>query len=115
MSTTIASRKSSEEAAVEFDPTAFEVPPGGHFLKIDRFTGARLADDAQGDFVVAEYFRDGEEPIFGLTYDGGFAMGRDLDLYSAGERVQEVTTSTGSKAQVGGKASFGAMSSGGLY
>jgi penicillin-binding protein 1A len=106
-----------EEAVKKYGGGPFEVPPGGHFLKIDRFTGARLSDDASGDHVVAEYFRDGEEPIFGVAYDGGFAMGNDLDLYSAGEReqVQEVTTSTGEKAQVGGKASFGSMSSGGLY
>ena len=105
-------------AAVEkFGGGPFQVPPGGHFLKIDRFTGARLPDDAEGDYVVAEYFRDGEEPVFGLMYDGGFAMGNDLDLFTAGssEPVQEVTTSTGEKAQVGGKASFGSISSGGLY
>lgn len=95
----------------------FEVPPGGHFIKIDRFTGARLPDDASGEYVVAEYFRNGEEPVFGVTYDGGFAMGSDLDLYQPGdaEVVREVTTSTGGKAKVGGKASFGSMSSGGLY
>jgi penicillin-binding protein 1A len=106
-----------QEAVQKFGGGPFEVPPGGHFIKIDRFTGARLPDDAEGDYVVAEYFRDGEEPIFGLTYDGGFAMGNDLELFKPGEReqIQEVTTSTGSKAQVGGKASFGSMSSGGLY
>jgi penicillin-binding protein 1A len=106
-----------EEAIKKYGGGPFEVPPGGHFLKIDRFTGARLSDDATGDNVVSEYFRDGEEPIFGVTYDGGFAMGNDLDLFSAGEReqVQEVTTSTGEKAQVGNKASFGSLSSGGLY
>jgi penicillin-binding protein 1A len=44
-------------------------------------------------------------------------MGNDLDLYQPGEHesVQEVTTSTGTKARVGDKASFGSMSSGGLY
>ncbi|MBE0454014.1 PBP1A family penicillin-binding protein [Roseovarius autotrophicus] len=105
------------EAVNTFGGGPFEIPPGGHFIKIDRFTGARLPDDASGDYVMAEYFRDGEEPVFGLTFDGGFAMGNDLDLFQPGERerVQEVTTSTGDKAQVGGKASFGAMSSGGLY
>jgi penicillin-binding protein 1A len=52
-----------------------------------------------------------------VAYDGGFAMGNDLDLYSGGEneQVRDVTTSTGEKAQVGGKATFGSMSSGGLY
>lgn len=105
------------EAVKKYGGGPFDVPPGGHFIKIDRFTGARLSDDAEGANVVAEYFRDGEEPVFGLAYDGGFAMGNDLELFSAGERerVQEVTTSTGEKARVGGKASFGSMSSGGLY
>ncbi len=105
------------DAVKKYGGGPFDVPPGGHFIKIDRFSGARLADNASGAHVVAEYFRDGEEPVFGVMFDGGFAMGNDLDLYSAGEReqVRDVTTSTGEKAQVGGNASFGAMSSGGLY
>jgi penicillin-binding protein 1A len=94
----------------------FDVPEGGHFIKIDRFTGARLPDNASGDYVVAEYFRDGAEPIFGLTYDGGFAMGSNLPLAeevrAAGRRV---TTSTGGTAVLGPKATFGDVSSGGLY
>ncbi|MGX0876025.1 penicillin-binding protein 1A [Roseovarius sp. MBR-154] len=105
------------DAVAKYGGGPFEVPPGGQFIKIDRFSGARLPDDAEGANVVAEYFRDGEEPIFGVAYDGGFAMGNDLDLYSGGEneQVRDVTTSTGEKAQVGGKATFGSMSSGGLY
>ena len=105
------------EAVKKYGGGPFQVPPGGHFLKIDRFTGARLSDDALGDYVVAEYFRDGEEPVFGLMFDGGFAMGNDLELFTSGTResVQEVITSTGEKAKVGDKASFGSMSSGGLY
>jgi penicillin-binding protein 1A len=105
------------EAVEKFGGGPFDVPPGGQFIKIDRFTGAGLSDEEEGAHVVAEYFRDGEEPIFGVSFDGGFAMGDDLDLYQPGEHeaVQEVTTSTGEKAQVGDKASFGSMSSGGLY
>ena len=105
------------EAIKKYGGGPFEVPPGGHFIKIDRYTGARLADDSQGEFVVAEYFRDGEEPIFGFSVSGGFAMGTDLELFERGEseQVKEVTTSTGRTGQVGGKASFGSMSSGGLY
>jgi len=105
-------------AAVEkYGGGPFEVPSGGRFIKIDRFTGARLPDDASGENVVAEYFRTGEEPIFGVSYDGGFAMGDDLDLYAPGEResVQDVTTSSGGTGQVGDNATFGSMSSGGLY
>jgi penicillin-binding protein 1A len=50
------------------------------------------------------------------VFDGGFAMGDDLQIYQAGEEaVQEVTTSTGQKAKVGQKATFGSISSGGLY
>jgi penicillin-binding protein 1A len=94
----------------------FKVPEGGHFIKIDRFTGARLPDEASGANVVAEYFRDGAEPIFGLAFDGGFAMGSNLPLF---EEVQQsgrrVTTSDGGTAVLGPKANFGTISSGGLY
>ena len=103
------------EAIKKYGGGPFNVPPGGRFIKIDRVTGARLADDADGPNVVAEYFRDGEAPVFGVMYDGGFAMGDDLQLYSADEQVKEVTTSSGRTGQVGGKSSFGSMSSGGLY
>jgi penicillin-binding protein 1A len=106
-----------KEATKKYGGGAFDVPPGGTFINIDRFTGARLGDDATGDNVVAEYFRDGEEPIFGIAFDGGFAMGADLSLFDeVGTSVsKQVTTSTGKKAVVGPKASFGTLSSGGLY
>jgi penicillin-binding protein 1A len=105
------------EAVKKYGGGDFKVPAGGHFIKIDRFTGARLPDDATGDHVVAEYFRDGEEPIFGVSFDGGFAMGSNLPLFdeAGGGATREVTTSTGKKAVVGPKASFGTLSSGGLY
>ena len=95
----------------------FAVPPGGRFIKIDRSTGARLPDSASGDYVVAEYFRDGEEPVFGVMFDGGFAMGANLPLFSReGETVNsEVTTSEGDVIIIPKKADFGTISSGGLY
>ena len=104
-------------ATEKYGGSRFEVPPGGRFIKIDRFSGARLPDDAMGEHVVAEYFRDGEEPIFGVMFDGGFAMGSDLPMFSRGESpdVKEVTTATGGTARVAPKASFGTLSSGGLY
>jgi len=106
-----------KKATAKYGGGPFAIPPGGRFINIDRFTGARLSDDATGDYVVAEYFRDGEEPIFGVMYDGGFAMGSNLPLVQeAGARLgREVTTSTGSTATVGPKADFGTVSSGGLY
>ncbi len=105
-----------EVAVGKFGGGDFEVPPGGRFIKIDRFTGARLSDDASGENVVAEYFRDGEEPVFGVMFDGGFAMGVDLPLFEEANRGGvQVTTSTGKKAVVGPKANFGTLSSGGLY
>ena len=105
-----------KSATEKFGGGRFAVPPGGHFIKLDRFTGARLADNASGDYVVAEYFRDGAEPIFGLTYDGGFAMGSNLPLFDEAQSGgREVTTSTGGTAVVGPKASSGTISSGGLY
>ncbi|XDA99648.1 PBP1A family penicillin-binding protein [Sulfitobacter sp. LCG007] len=105
------------EATKKYGGGPFEVPPGGHFIKIDRFTGARLGDDASGANVVAEYFRDGEEPVFGVAFDGGFAMGADLPLYEevGSATGRQVITSTGRKATVGPKANYGTLSSGGLY
>ena len=105
-----------KKATQKYGGGPFRVPEGGHFIKIDRYTGERLADDAAGDNVVAEYFRDGEEPLFGVTFDGGFAMGANLPLFEeVGNIGREVTTSTGETAIVGPKASFGSVSSGGLY
>ncbi len=105
------------EAIKKYGGGKFQVPPGGRFIKIDRYTGARLSDDATGAAVVAEYFRDGEEPMFGIMFDGGFAMGSNLPLFDEVETHagHEVTTSSGNTTVVGPKASFGTMSSGGLY
>lgn len=108
-----------KKATAKYGGGPFEVPPGGHFINIDRFTGARLSDGASGDNVVAEYFRLGEEPVFGVAFDGGFAMGSNLPLFSVGEMDNEdaqVRTSSGAVVNVPKKkATFGSLSSGGLY
>ncbi|MEH6773814.1 MAG: penicillin-binding transpeptidase domain-containing protein, partial [Cereibacter changlensis] len=108
------------KAVQKYGGSEFRVPPGGYFIKIDRFTGARLPDDASGENVVAEYFREGEDPIFGLgaLVDGGFAMGSNLPLFAYGESGEEgatVTTATGETLVIPKKADFGTLSSGGLY
>ncbi len=104
------------QAVKKFGGGDFTVPPACNFINIDRFTGARLSEEASGPNVVAECFREGEEPIFGIMFDGGFAMGADLPLFEeVGRTSRQVTTSTGKKAVVGPKASFGTLSSGGLY
>ncbi|MEL7098324.1 MAG: PBP1A family penicillin-binding protein [Pseudomonadota bacterium] len=104
------------EAIKTYGGSAFRAPEACEFIKIDRFTGARLSDAASGDNVVSECFREGEEPIFGITFDGGFAMGSDLPLFEqSGGGGSQVTTSTGGQAVVGPKAGFGTLSSGGLY
>ncbi len=101
--------------------TKFAVPPGGHFQNIDRFSGALLGDDAKGDNVQAEYFRDDSEALVSLgeVIDGGFTMGANLPLFAAGETdsnsTDTVTTSDGQKKAVPKKANFGTLSSGGLY
>jgi penicillin-binding protein 1A len=100
----------------EFGGTAFPVPDDCQFIKIDRFSGARLPDEASGENVVAECFRMGEEPVFGVTFDGGFEMAGDLPLVSELRAAStNVTTATGDQATVGPKATFGSLSSGGLY
>ena len=107
-------------AAVEkYGAGEFVPPEGGQFLKFDRFSGARLANNATGPGVVAEYFRIGEEPYVGavgLVVDGGFAMGEDLILYDGvGQGGQVVEKSDGTTAVVPDKATFGSINSGGLY
>jgi penicillin-binding protein 1A len=72
--------------------------------------------------VVSEYFREGEDPIFGLgaVVDGGFTMGSNLPLFAYGETdsggsAATVTTASGKTKVVPKKADFGTLSSGGLY
>jgi penicillin-binding protein 1A len=109
------------EAVERYGAGEFTVPPGGRFIRIDRHSGNRLADDATGENVVAEYFRLGEEPVFGVggMVDGGFAMSADLPRFGRGESddgpAREVVTSTGERATIAPRASFGSLSSGGLY
>jgi len=95
------------------------VPPGGTmFLKFDRYSGARLPDDAQGEYVVSELFRSGEEPSYGAissVIDGGFAMGEDLNLYSNYGRPSVDGAPVTPVPDRNGNASFGSLSSGGLY
>ena len=95
-------------------------PPNTVFVKIDRFTGQRLPDDASGEQVVTELFRRGEEPSvggYGTFVDGGFAMGADLPLFSreeGGQSAQSVTRD-GQRKVIRTSPSFGTLSSGGLY
>ncbi len=105
------------EAVKKYGGGKFKIPPGGRFIKIDRYSGARLPDDATGDYVVAEYFRAGEEPIFGVMFDGGFAMGSNLPLFLPGEVESgtQVTTSTGDVVVVPDRADTGSVAAGGLY
>ncbi|MGB3148420.1 MAG: PBP1A family penicillin-binding protein [Paracoccaceae bacterium] len=116
-----------EQAIKKYGGSEFRVPPGGHFIKINRFTGERLSDDASGDFVQAEYFRDGEETLFGLdaVIDGGFAMGQNLPMFGQGEfgadegdalnGGQDGADAGGGTVLVPQSADFGTVSAGGLY
>nr|WP_217358425.1 PBP1A family penicillin-binding protein [Ruegeria atlantica] len=104
-----------EKAVEKYGGGPFEVPEGGHFIKIDRFSGARLPADATGDYVVAEYFRDGVDGFIDRVYDGGFAMGSDLPLFEEASSGRQVTTSTGDTITVGPNASQGDLQGGGLY
>jgi penicillin-binding protein 1A len=107
-------------AVDEYGGGRFKVPEGGRFVKIDRITGGRVDDNASGPQVVAEYFREGEEPFFGVgaAIDGGFAMGSNLPLYrpeGEGQGGTEVVTSTGRTTVVPDKANVGTVTAGGLY
>ncbi|QQA44949.1 penicillin-binding protein 1A [Pelagovum pacificum] len=108
-----------QEAIQTYGGGEFAVPDDCQFINIDRYSGARLPEGASGGNVVRECFRPGEEPIFGVMFDGGFAMGGDLplvdELRSGQNSSTTVTTSTGRSVNVGPRASFGTLSSGGLY
>ena len=112
--------------AVEmYGHSQFKVPDHSVFVKIDRYSGERLSDNASGANVVAELFREGEEPVFGQLsiVDGGFAMGSNLPLFAKDEadaqdeggEGDEVTTQLGIKKKIPKRATFGSLSSGGLY
>ncbi len=96
-------------------------PPNTTFIKIDRFTGQRLPNNASGENVVTELFHRGDEPAiggFGVYVDGGFAMAQNIQLFSRGGgagQVKEVTTSSGQKKVLPTRKGFGTLSSGGLY
>jgi penicillin-binding protein 1A len=67
---------------------------------------------------VAEYFREGEEPVFGIAFDGGFAMGANLPLFTdteLGRSERTVTNSQGEQVTIPQQATVGEISSGGLY
>lgn len=102
-------------------PAKWATPPGGYWIKVDRRSGQRLSDDASGPNVQAEYVRDGQERIgvgeFAQTVDGGWKMGADVPLFTAGEEASQVE-----RVQVRGQTkalprnpSRGNLSSGGLY
>ena len=109
-----------KEAVEKYGGGRFAIPPGGRFIKIDRFNGARLPDYAEGEHVVAEYFREGEQPVFGVSFDGGFAMGANLPLFTDTELGQTATTtqvenSSGEVVELPTQATANEISSGGLY
>ncbi len=119
-----------ETAIKKYGGGPFKVPPGGHFININRWTGEPATPDTPPKDVQAEYFRDGSNPVFGMAgmVDGGFAMGSNLPLYNpdaaggsnaAGQPQTGGTTSTDSQGNTttapSGAANFGTVSSGGLY
>ncbi len=111
-----------EVAVGKYGGSAFRLPPGGYFVNVDRFTGQRLGPDAQGENVVAEYFREGEDPLgnLGMIVDGGFGMGSNLPLFAYGETddpnaTRSVVNAEGERVDVPDNAAFGTVSAGGLY
>ncbi|MER5170380.1 PBP1A family penicillin-binding protein [Thioclava sp. GXIMD2076] len=110
-----------KEAVKKYGGTEFTVPPGGHWQNFNRFTGEMVSADATGDYVQAEYIRDGQSTAgMGLVVDGGFGMGSNLPLFAPGQTDEggstSVTTSSGKTAIIPKqRANFGTISAGGLY
>jgi penicillin-binding protein 1A len=108
-----------KKAIETYGASEFKVPENTVFRKYDRYNGSRLPDDATGVDVVAEIFRVGEDALDGYAdiIDGGWGLGSDLLLFSRGESDDDKTvkTSTGEVKKIPKKATFGSLSSGGIY
>ena len=108
-------QKFMTEAVKKYGGGSFHIPAGGHFINMDRNTGARLPADATGENVIAEFFRDGDEPTFGVTTGGGFAIGSNLQSEQDTAEETEPTDETIPAPTDGAGGNFGSISSGGLY
>ena len=67
---------------------------------------------------MAEYFREGEQPVFGIAFDGGFAMGANLPLFTdaeLGKSTTQIETGDGQIVEIPNQATANEISSGGLY
>ena len=109
-----------KEAMKGQGPVKWEVPPGGHFIRIDRHTGQRLADNAEGANVQAEYIRDGQDLMvgaYGQTVDAGWKMGADVPLFESVRNSPQIerVQIRGQNRALPSNPSLGSMSSGGLY
>ena len=104
-------------AVKKYGADDFKIPKNGTFINMDRNSGARLQDDASGDHVIAEFFRTGEEPVPSDALDGGFKVSGNIPLFDIGETevMNQMITSSGKTVNVAPQASFGTISSGGLY
>ena len=101
-------------------PVTWPVPPGGNFIKIDRHTGQRLPDYAEGSNVQSEYIRDGQETVvggYGRTVDAGWKMGADVPLFDSVQNSPQIerVRVRGQTRALPSNPSLGSMSSGGLY
>ncbi len=108
-----------QQAVKEYGGTDFSVPPGGYWAKIDRVTGQRLPDNATGDNVISEYFRNGSDPSWSTPMvvsgfgDANVVLPWEADANS--RAATSITTSTGERRVIPKRTDFGTMSSGGLY
>ena len=104
-------------AVKKYGADDFKIPKNGTFINMDRNSGARLQDDASGDHVITEFFRTGEEPVPSDALDGGFKVSGNIPLFDIGETevMNQMITSSGKTVNVAPQASFGTISSGGLY
>ena len=86
-----------EAVREDFPPTPFRVPAEAVGVKVDRFSGVRLPDDAEGEHVVVEAFHPEDVPpvgaftgegVIGAAF-GGLAFGGSGDLPMTAEEAAE--------------------------
>ena len=112
-----------EEAVKRYGAGKFSVPKDTYFAKFDRYSGAQLPSGETGSHVVAELFRNGEDPLSSaglLIIDGGFSSTTDIEIFegfgiSGALGNTLVTTGDGDETTTPSNAGFGSITAGGVY
>lgn len=93
-----------QKAIETYGGSDFTVPQGGHFVKVDRFSGQRVvddtvddtADDTKADNIILEFFHNNRDTLFGKApidtmqqSANSIALGHDLPVFNTTSEQSE--------------------------